>query len=323
MYVEQFKSRVLEHLPRKPYCSDDKTASKIRTQTYALKEPYIQLNAPHKCAWLIFDIDTPFTGEYAWELHNLPFPNYLAFSRDSRKYHMAYAIKPVFTTENARAKPLAYLAAIQRTYKRLLNADEGYAHLMTKNPLHDDWLVTVFHDHEYSLGELHDSAGELDKKEYKVVAELCDYERNVSMFNALRYHAYAVVHHYDSKRDFEIHIEAKADELNYQFSEPLSFNELMGICKSVAKWTWRNKDSIRVKERKMQLDQSQPLETRQALGAHYAATVKADATRAKIQSAVDELHNQGRKVTQKAIGELTGMHRNTIANHKDLIKKSK
>lgn len=323
MYVEQFKSRVLEHLPRKPYCSDDKTASKIRTQTHALKEPYIQLNAPHKCAWLIFDIDTPFTGEYAWELHNLPFPNYLAFSRDSRKYHMAYAISPVFTTENARAKPLAYLAAIQRTYKRLLGADEGYAHLITKNPLHDDWLVTIFHDHEFSLAELHDGCGELDKKDFAIVTELCDYERNVSMFNALRYHAYAVVHHYDSLRDFHMHLEHKGEELNYQFTDPLSFNELMGICKSVANWTWRNKDSIRVKERKMQLDQSQPLETRQALGAHYSHNVRKEATQERIESAIKTIKSNGSKVTQKAIVELTGLHRNTVAKHKDLIKASK
>ncbi|MBM5152293.1 replication initiation protein, partial [Vibrio parahaemolyticus] len=80
----------------------------------------------------------------------------IAFSRDSRKYHMSYAISPVCTTENAREKPLAYLAAIHRTYKRLLNSDAGFAHLITKNPMHSDWLVTVFHDHEYSLAELHD-----------------------------------------------------------------------------------------------------------------------------------------------------------------------
>ncbi|MDF5425728.1 replication initiation protein, partial [Vibrio parahaemolyticus] len=54
---------MLKHLPNKPYCSDDKTARLIRTQRYALKEPYIQLNPPSMCAWLIFDIDEPFQGE--------------------------------------------------------------------------------------------------------------------------------------------------------------------------------------------------------------------------------------------------------------------
>lgn len=318
--TDKFKSRVLEHLPNKPYCSDDKTARLIRSQHYALKEPYIQLNSHLRCAWLIFDIDVPFQGVYAWELHNLPVPNYIAISKDSGKYHLAYAISPVYTSENARAKPLAYLAAIQRTYKRLLYSDQGFAHLMTKNPLHSDWLVTVFHNHEFSLSELHDGCGDLDKKSFAVVAELNDYERNVSMFNALRYHSYAVVHHYGSHSDFQAHLECKAEELNQQFSDPLSQNETQGLSKSVAKWTWRNRNNIRVKERKMQLDENQPLSTRQALGAHYAATVKANATQTKIQEAVDSLLAAHKKATQKAVQELSGVSLRTVKTYWKQIK---
>ncbi|MBM5152267.1 primase C-terminal domain-containing protein, partial [Vibrio parahaemolyticus] len=97
--------------------------------------------------------------------------------------------------------------------------------------------VTVFHDHEYSLAELHDGCGDLDKRSYDNPVELADYERNVSLFRALRYHAYAVVHHFDSHKTFHAHLECKIDELNAQFSEPLSFNEIMCIAKSVSKWT--------------------------------------------------------------------------------------
>ncbi|MCF9925081.1 primase C-terminal domain-containing protein, partial [Vibrio parahaemolyticus] len=88
--------------------------------------------------------------------------------------------------------------------------------------MHSDWLVTVFHDHEYSLAELHDGCGDLDKRSYDNPVELADYERNVSLFRALRYHAYAVVHHFDSHKTFHAHLECKIDELNAQFSEPLS-----------------------------------------------------------------------------------------------------
>ncbi|MBM5156885.1 primase C-terminal domain-containing protein, partial [Vibrio parahaemolyticus] len=83
--------------------------------------------------------------------------------------------------------------------------------------------------------------------------ELADYERNVSLFRALRYHAYAVVHHFDSHKTFHAHLECKIDELNAQFSEPLSFNEIMCIAKSVSKWTWRNRSKIRARERKCSL----------------------------------------------------------------------
>lgn len=336
MSIELFKSRVLKHLPTKPYCSDDKTARLIRSQSYALKEPYIQLNKPSMCAWLIFDIDKPFTGEYAWEVHDLPPPNYIAFSRDSRRYHMGYAIIPVCMSENGRIKPFRYLAAIQRTYANLLDADDGFARLVTKNPLHSDWLVHIFHNHEYSLGELHDGVDDLDNKKSKVSKELIGYERNVELFDALRYHAYQMIKHVrqgeftsDSWRNY---LTNHANALNQKyftnakgidgtFKGLLSDSECRSIAKSVAKWTWRNQDSIRIKERKMGLDESQPLETRQALGAHYAATVKADATRAKIQSAADELRSQEIKATQKAVAELSGVSIKTVKRHWKQIQK--
>ncbi|WP_031780729.1 replication initiation protein, partial [Vibrio diabolicus] len=90
--MNKFEARVHAHLPKRPYCSDDKTASLIRNVAHALTHSYIQLNSHLRCAWLIFDIDDPFLGEWAWERHNLPVPNYVAMSRDSRKYHMAYAV---------------------------------------------------------------------------------------------------------------------------------------------------------------------------------------------------------------------------------------
>ncbi|MCF9832355.1 replication initiation protein [Vibrio parahaemolyticus] len=336
MQLERFTERVLKHLPNKPYCSDDKTARLIRTKRYALKEPYIQINQPSMCAWLIFDIDEPFMGEYAWEIHGLPPPNYIAFSRDSRKYHMGYAVTPVCTTENARLKPLRYLAAIQRTYTRLLNADEGFAHLVTKNPLHSDWLVHVFHNHEYSLGELHDAVGELDKKKIDASdSELIGYERNVELFDALRYHAYNMI---ESVRQGQFTSESwrnyltdHANALNQKyftnavsvdgaFKGLLTDGDCRSIAKSVSKWTWRNQSSIRSRIRKMQLDKSQPLETRQALGAHYAATVKANATQAKIQEAVDSLLAANKKATQKAVQELSGVSLRTVKTYWKQIK---
>ncbi|MEZ8545830.1 replication initiation protein [Vibrio splendidus] len=319
--MNNLERRVHAHLPKKPYCSDDKTASLIRNVTHALTHSYIQLNSHLRCAWLIFDIDTPFTGEYAWELNGLPYPNYIAMNPDDGKYHMAYAINPVFTSENARSKPLAYLAAIQRTYKRLLGADEGYAHLMTKNPLHSDWRVVVLHDHEYSLAELHDGCGDLDKKEYSIdTAELCDYERNVSLFNVLRYYAYGVVHNFDTCQVFHADLESHADQLNQSFKEPMHFKEVEGIAKSIANWTWRNKANIRLKERKLNLDTNQPLETRQAVGAHYTNQKRTDSVLKRINEAYTALLAEGKKATQKAVQERSGTGIATVKRYWKQVK---
>lgn len=319
--MRKLEARVYAHLPNKPYCSNDKTASLIRNVTNAVTYSYIQLNNHLRCSWLIFDIDTPFTGEYAWEAHNLPIPNYIAMSRDTRKYHLAYAISPVFTSENARSKPLAYLAAIQRTYKRLLGADEGYSHLMTKNPLHGDWLVTVLHDYEYSLADLHDGCGDLDKKDYVIdTAELCDYERNVSLFNVLRYYAYSVVHNFDTHQSFHHDLECHAVTLNESFKEPMQEKEALGIAKSVANWTWRNRANIRVKERKLNLDQTQPLETRQALGAHYTNQKRTENVLDRISEAYTSLLAEGKKATQKAVQERSGAGIATVKRYWKQIK---
>jgi len=43
--------------PRKPYCSDDKTARNIRPFLSALKRSYIQPNPPHLRVWSIYDVD--------------------------------------------------------------------------------------------------------------------------------------------------------------------------------------------------------------------------------------------------------------------------
>ena len=319
--MNKFEARVHAHLPKKPYCSDDKTASLIRNVTHALSHSYIQLNSHLRCAWLIFDIDAPFVGEWAWEAHNLPVPNYIAMSRDSRKYHMAYAINPVFTSENARSKPLAYLAAIQRTYKRLLSADEGYSHLMTKNPLHSDWCVSVLHNHEYTLAELHDGCGDLDRKEYSIdTAELCDYERNVSLFNVLRYYAYDVVHNFDTCQSFHSDLECHAQRLNESFKEPMQEKETLGIAKSIANWTWRNRANIRVKERKLKLDTNQPLETRQAIGAHYTNQKRTEGVLERMTSAYGSLLTEGKKATQKAVQERAGVGIATVKRYWKQIK---
>ena len=325
------KSRVLELLPRKPYCSDDKTASKIRTQQYALKERYLQLNPPHKCAWLVFDIDIPFFGlhaddfawQYPWEKSGLPVPNYVAVTPSSGRYHMAYAISPVYTGEKARTNPLKFLAAIERTYQSLLEgADQGFAGLMTKNPLHEEWQVYFFHGGEYDLSELADAVdGKLHPK--RKSAPVRGYGRNCDLFDELRYYAYANVKHAPGYDAWFNELLGRAESINATFAPPILFSEVKGIAKSVAKWTWKRRDTLYVKVRKLELDESQPLETRQALGAHYTNEVRKDKSQVLIEKAVMELKANGKKITQKAVAAQAGMHENTMKNYKKLIKSLK
>ncbi|MCA6722196.1 replication initiation protein [Vibrio sp. 1409] len=315
--MNKLEQRVFQYLPYKAYCSSDKTASLIRNQKHAVCFPYIQINSPIQCAWLVFDCDH--TDTLIYERAGLPMPNYIAVSPDSGKFHMAYAISPVYTSENARAKPLAYLAAIQRTYTELLQADKGYAGLMTKNPLHNDWRVIVLHYAQYDLGDLEDAVrGPLLPKPAKGCTS--GYGRNCDLFDELRYYAYAHVKNATSNDSWFEHLLSVAESINAGFVPPMSYPEVRGIAKSVSKWTWQRRDSIRVKERKLKLDESQPLETRQSVGAHYAATVKAEATLTKLRLSYECLLAEGKKATQKAVQEHSGLGIATVKRYWNQVK---
>ena len=324
--------RVEKHLAKKPYCSNDKTASLIRPAATALLYPTIQLNPPHLCAWLIFDIDVPFkgfisdykfSGTYSWEDANLPHPNYVAINPSNGHYHLAYAILAVFTTENARAHPLKYLAAIERTYQRLLNADNNYVGLMTHNPLHDQWQTIVFHHHEYSLAELQNGM-KLDPK--KKAVNLGGYSRHIDLFDTLRFAAYERV--VDSNVDFDTlycELLELADKTNTKhFNAPLSLSSLRAVTKSVAKYCIRNRSKIYVgnkpKERKLQLDESQPIATRQAIGAIYTNEKRSNDVLEKMKSAYNYLINKNIKATQKAVQDRSGAGLRTVKKYWKQIK---
>ncbi|WP_036766479.1 replication initiation protein [Photobacterium damselae] len=323
--------RVEKHLAKKPYCSNDKTASLIRNAATALLYPTIQLNPPHLCAWLIFDIDQvfkgfisdyQFSGTYVWEDSDLPLPNYVAINSSNGHYHLAYAISAVFTTENARVHPLEYLAAIERTYTRLLNADANYVGLMTHNPLHDKWQTIVFHHHEYSLAELQNGM-KLDPKKKKAV-NLGGYSRHIDLFDTLRFAAYERV--VDSNVDYDTlysELLELADKTNREhFSEPLS--SLRAVTKSVAKYCIRNRATIYIgnkpKERKLQLDESQPLATRQAIGAIYTNEKRSNDVLEKMRYAYNHLINKDIKATQKAVQERSGVGIATVKRYWKEIK---
>lgn len=316
------KDRLKKYLPHKPYCSNDKTASLIRNQYHALLHTYIQINAPTVWAWLVFDIDKPFQGVWCWETNNLPAANYIAMNKEKGTYHAVYAISPVFTGENARLRPIAYLTAIQRTYNVLMGADESYAHLMTRNPLDNKtWKVTVFHQHQYDLAELADYVDRLLPRQAGAV--LTGLNRNVELFDELRHYAYANIKTAVNQNVWFDLLFSKAESINEQFKNKMDFSEVKGIAKSVSKWTWNRRDTIRVKERKMDLNLEQPLEIRQSVGAFYSHDVRKVGTLARISKAVETLKANGTKVTQKAITDQSGVSKNTLTKYKDFIKSIK
>lgn len=309
--MEQIALRFKENLPPKPYNAKTKGPLKIYSKEIALKRPYIQPNPPHLCAWLIFDCDHP--NQHIFKDAGLPAPNWIAATPETGRFHAAYAIESVYTTINARSKPLAYLAAIQRVYTKLWDADEGYTNLITKNPLHVRWDVWFIHEHVYSLGELADY---VDLKEPRKVQRSFGFGRNVDLFNRTRKWAYKNVHASETHVDFEAELLAKAEAINDEFESPLGYNEVKSVAKSVTKYVWKRRDYYAARnERKMGLNESLPLETKQSLGAIYTASVKAKGSQAKVKAAKAMLISRGEKATQKAVAAATGLGIATVKRH--------
>ena len=232
--------------PRRPYCSDDKTASSIRTLQHALKRPYIQANPPHMRIWSIYDVDRA-SAALAWDDANLPPPAWAAVDRQSTRGHLVWGLSvPVLVdSPDMRQRPMRYLCAIEEAFRVKLQADQGYSGLMTKNPAHELWRVLRGPRIAYELAELADWV-DLPKFIPKRKPEEVGLGRNITVFESLRQYAYRHIRHYKGDvRNFvlwQAHLNTKALERNGDLLTPLAGNEVWHIAKSVSKWTWNRFD---------------------------------------------------------------------------------
>ena len=237
------------HSPNKPYCSNElQHGVRIRARDAALRMRYFQLNPLSFCHALVFDIDRA-GAAYAAQDANLPDPSAVIITPHNRHAHIWYLLDlPVATGNAAHQKPLDYLAAIQRTYTRVLGADAAYSGVITKNPLSDAWLSLYSLNAPvrlYTLQQLHEDIGLLDPK-HKKPDEALGFGRNCMLFDGLRKWGYVAIrrHRGALRRDSRVLWDAecldRAVSLNAEFLNPLSFAEVRNIAKSTAKFCWKH-----------------------------------------------------------------------------------
>ena len=231
-------------LPRRPLCTSDFKIHGCwrKNQTVALTEPYIQINPPGTNLWMIFDVDRP-GGALEWESEGLPQPAWSCTTRSNGHGHLAYALEMPVRGKNLANKAVRYFEAIKEGYRSRLRADAGYAGVLTKNPIHREWLVEPGHQKLWMLSDLADYV-ELPSTRTLILRdqELGGLGRNVDTFDRLRFWAYGAVGGYRKRdRGFSSWFEA-VDEKVYQFdqlnSPSLSCGELKHIVRSVANWVW-------------------------------------------------------------------------------------
>lgn len=314
-----------DRMPTFPLCTNAFSGGvEHKPRDVALKREYVQTNPRHYQQALVFDVDHK-AAVFAAEDANVLQPSFITKSNNGNGHaHLVYVLKePVGTHDHANFAPVRFAAAIQRAFTRRLGADRGYAGLITKNPLTHE---TIDFNRMFSLGEMDawldfgDKAPDYKKQESQGLG------RNVDMFDMVRFEAYREVSSFACFSDFSDFVSQRCSTVNASFESPLPACEPRATSKSVASWTWQNRHSVGGNYKNkgvMMLDMcaDMDLQAKQRAGAEYAAKVKREGTLSKIQNTFTLLASIGKKPTQKAIVESTGISLKTVKRHWKNIQK--
>jgi len=227
-----------DRLPNKPYFSDDlHFGVRIAGKERAILAKYIQFNQPHAMYWLGFDVDRV-GAAIDWSDRNAPAPTLTITNPENGHAHLLYALKTsIRTAPDGKIKPLRYAAAVENALRKKLGADTGYSGLICKNPNHSHWKIAVWQPELYTLDWLADSLDLNASNEKEIVADY-GLGRNCTLFDKTRKWAYRAIR--QGWPEYNQWLEAcyeRTNAYNLQLVSPLEENEVIGIAKSIARWT--------------------------------------------------------------------------------------
>lgn len=104
---------------------------------------YCGLNPVYR-AYLSLELDFPGATHRFEELH-VPVLTSVTTNRANGHCHDLYRlVSPVAYHDNSRSQPLDYFEALQGEMKHRLGADPAFTHTLTKNSVHDRWIVETY-----------------------------------------------------------------------------------------------------------------------------------------------------------------------------------
>lgn len=239
-------AQITDRFPSKPYCSDDlQMGLQIRPKHLALLKRYIQPNHPYYTHFFVFDLDYPTAYvDYFYSMVGVPTPNLIVENPENGHAHYIYQLAtPIYQTNASNDKPIKYANAVYLALRDALSADINYSGLITKNAVHNSWRTHVLREQPYTLDQLSerlDLTTRQINKEIKV-DEAVGLGRNCCVFHTVRHWAYVEVRKYRSKsfNQWLDGVIAQCCSVNAQFTDPMQYNEVKGIAKSIARWVWK------------------------------------------------------------------------------------
>ena len=243
--LELFPS-FIGNLPTKPYCTNDlATGLKIRPKNSAISFKYIQPNSPFYQHYFVLDLDYESAlSEILYSLDGIPMPNFVAETPNSGRLHAFFELKtPIYTTDASRQKPIMLANAVYLRLQQLFGSDVGYSGLISKNPIHEQWRTYSLRKKPYTLTEL-SSKLDIDWQEAKKPPkqhEAIGLGRNCYIFHTARHWAYVEIRKYRGKT-YNVWLQGVIDhclKLNEGITEPMQYNEIKGIAKSISRYCWK------------------------------------------------------------------------------------
>ncbi len=261
-------------------------------------------------------------------------PNLVVINKNNNKAHLFFRLSSfVGTTANSKVKPQRALRLLTHSLNNYLGTDRGFNGIQAKNPLHSDFRVMSFANRPWDFTELFDNIPDeqiyvnkprVSTQDDKEIIHVGAGERNVYLFDAVRFQSYKIKHKHNNFNDFYEEVEKIYIELNTMLAEPIDFKECQHSIKSIATWGWYNFVGDNKNRGVLELDSkghNLTLQDKQVLGSQYVAKTKREKTEQLIVEAINILQANGKKTTKKAISELAGVHRNTLRNYTSLLIK--
>ena len=299
--IEQF----IDSLPEKVRCTDSfENGTKHRKKDKALSYPYIEHNQLYK-KYIAIDVDAP-ASAFLWEKHNLPPPTFTIVNPRNSHCHYLWQLKtPVIYTEGGRRKPQQFYENVDSCLTRSLpGADPAYVGKFIKNPLSNFWK-TISNPIEY---DLEDFGEYVDLTPYRKRKNLVwnALGRNNTLFDNLRWWAYAKVKFCTDYQSFYEAVEQQGFIINSQFVSYsdkgcLLHKEVMSTVKSISTYTWKRRFGKFRRKGIMELPDDMDLREKQVLAADYCNQLRTQTIKEKILQAAQELKAQGTPITQKSV----------------------
>lgn len=233
-------------LPKKPYYSKNKnTGLMIAPKDIAIKNPYIQFNSPFIKNCMVFDIDKSDSSTIFIDVGLTP--NFMIVNKKNGHSHYYYLLKNgVYFSKNSRKDIQVWYENIYKSLCQRLDADVSFCGLIAKNPFYecDNWKTLTLTEHLYTLDELSKHC-DFDLLEKTNPNKFSDLGRNCSLFDCLRFFAYKEIRKTSfNYKAFWDSCERFIKAANKNFKNPLSFNEIKHILKSVCKWVYNRFSAI-------------------------------------------------------------------------------